>query len=172
MADVASSGVARYLGATEVLELFSIYAARDFRSISHKAIYLANSWRTLQTIGWEHAERALRSLACALLNHDSEPNPSVSDLAPDRSWKSNSARPPWKTITRYQPVFVIGSSPPALSTGRAHRPPTITCEPHASSPGLTAIARSRAKQSAEISRAKRDKRTATSDRNPSETCLV
>ena len=89
MADVASAGIARYLGATEVLELFAAYAARDFRNIGHKAIYLANAWRTLQTIGWEHAEPALRSLAYALLNHNGEPNPSGSDLAPDRSWKSN-----------------------------------------------------------------------------------
>ncbi|MEJ7594130.1 MAG: hypothetical protein WKF77_21535, partial [Planctomycetaceae bacterium] len=62
---------------------------RDFRSIGHKAIFLANGWRTLQTIGWEHAEPVLRSLAYAMLNHNGEPNPATSDLAPDRSWKSN-----------------------------------------------------------------------------------
>ena len=88
-ADVACAGVARFLGATEVLEMFATYAARDFRSIGHKVIYLANAWRTLQTIGWEHAEPILRSLAYAMLNHNGEPNPASSDLAPDRSWKSN-----------------------------------------------------------------------------------
>ena len=88
-ADVAAAGVARLLGATEVLELFAGYAARDFRSIGHKAIYLANAWRTLQTIGWEHAEPVLRSLAYAMLNHNGEPNPATSDLAADRSWKTN-----------------------------------------------------------------------------------
>ncbi|HQX53883.1 MAG TPA: hypothetical protein PLR25_28480 [Planctomycetaceae bacterium] len=88
-ADVAVAGVARYLGATETLELFAAYAARDFRSIGHKAIYLANAWRTLQTIGWEHAEPVLRSLAYAMLNHNGEPNPATSDLAPDRAWKTN-----------------------------------------------------------------------------------
>jgi len=88
-ADVATAGVARYLGAVEVLDLFAAYAARDFRSIGHKAIYLANAWRTLQTIGWEHAEPVLRSLAYAMLNHTGEPNPSTSDLAPDRSWKTS-----------------------------------------------------------------------------------
>ncbi len=88
-ADVACAGVARFLGATEVLELFASYAARDFRSIGHKVIYLANAWRTLQTIGWEHSEPILRSLAYALLNHNGEPNPAMSDLAPDRSWKIN-----------------------------------------------------------------------------------
>lgn len=88
-ADVACAGVARFLGAAEVLELFAGYAARDFRSIGHKAIYLANAWRTLQTIGWEHSEPILRSLAYAMLNHNGEPNPATSDLAPDRSWKTN-----------------------------------------------------------------------------------
>lgn len=88
-ADVAAAGAARFLGATEVLELFAGYAARDFRSIGHKAIYLANAWRTLQTIGWEHAEPVLRSLAYAMLNHNGEPNPATSDLAPDRAWKTN-----------------------------------------------------------------------------------
>jgi hypothetical protein len=88
-ADVASAGIARMLGATETLELFAGYAARDFRSIGHKAIYLANAWRTLQTIGWEHSEPVLRSLAYALLNHNGEPNPSSSDLVPDRSWRFN-----------------------------------------------------------------------------------
>ena len=86
-ADVAAAGVARCLGAGEVLELFAAYAARDFRSIGHKAIYLANAWRTLQTIGWEHSEPVLRSLAYAILNHNGEPNPATNDLAPDRSWK-------------------------------------------------------------------------------------
>lgn len=89
-ADAASAGVARWLGATDMLELFAQYAARDFRSIGHKAIYLANSWRTLQTIGWQHAEPVQRSLAYALLNHNGEPNPASSDLAPDRPWKQNS----------------------------------------------------------------------------------
>lgn len=88
-ADVAAAGVARYLGAAETLELFASYAARDFRSIGHKAIFLANAWRTLQTIGWEHAEPVLRSLAYAMLNHNGEPNPAKSDLEPDRAWKKN-----------------------------------------------------------------------------------
>lgn len=88
-ADVAAAGVARYLGAAASLELFASYAARDFRSIGHKAIFLANAWRTLQTIGWEHAEPVLRSLAYAMLNHNGEPNPAEGDLEPDRAWKKN-----------------------------------------------------------------------------------
>ncbi|MBL8818609.1 MAG: hypothetical protein JNL58_21455 [Planctomyces sp.] len=86
-ADVSAAAVSRYLGATQTLDLFAKFAARDFRSIGHKAIYLANSWRTLQTIGWEYSEPVLRSLAYAMLNHNGEPNPAESDLGPDRSWK-------------------------------------------------------------------------------------
>jgi hypothetical protein len=88
-ADGAAAGLARYVGATDVLELFAQYAARDFRSIGHKAIYVANAWRTLQTIGWHHAEPILRSLSYALLNHNGEPNPATSDLAADRPWRRN-----------------------------------------------------------------------------------
>lgn len=68
-ADTAAAGFARTAGAQEVFDLFCRYGARDFRDIGHKAIYVANSWRTLQTIGWHHAEPVLRSLAYALLDH-------------------------------------------------------------------------------------------------------
>ncbi|MCA9035620.1 MAG: hypothetical protein KDA91_10840 [Planctomycetaceae bacterium] len=86
-ADVAAASVTRHLGAGQVLELYAEFAARDFRSIGHKAIYLANGWRTLQTIGWQHAEPVMRSLAYAMLNHNGEPNPSDADLPADRSWR-------------------------------------------------------------------------------------
>src|SRR4030095_5635383 len=44
------------------------YGARDYRNIGHKAIYVANAHRTLNAIGWQHAEPVLRSLALALLD--------------------------------------------------------------------------------------------------------
>ena len=88
-ADLATAGIVRHLGATEVFNLLATYAARDYRSIGHKAIYLANAWRTLQVIGWEYAEPVLRSLTFALLNHNGEPNPADSDLAADRPWRQN-----------------------------------------------------------------------------------
>jgi hypothetical protein len=88
-ADVATAGLVRTAGATEVFNLFAQYAARDYRSIGHKAIFLANAWRTLQVIGWEFAEPVMRSLAFALLNHTNEPNPAENDLAPDRPWRQN-----------------------------------------------------------------------------------
>ncbi len=89
--DAAAAGLARHVGANEVFELFARYAARDFRSIGHKAIFVANSWRTLQCIGWQHAEPVLRSLAYALLNHRGEANPTESDHAADRPWRENEA---------------------------------------------------------------------------------
>ena len=56
---------------------FAATARGTFRDIGHKAIYVANSWRTLQNIGWQHAEPVLRSLAYALLYHEGESRPSA-----------------------------------------------------------------------------------------------
>jgi hypothetical protein len=91
-ADAAVAALARSAGANEVYETFFRYGARDFRSIGHKAIYVANSLRTLQCIGWQHAEPVLRSLAYALLNHNGEGNPSEHDYPADRSWRRNQDR--------------------------------------------------------------------------------
>ena len=91
-ADAAVAGLGRTAGASQVFELFARYGARDFRSIGHKAIFVANSYRTLQCIGWRHAEPVLRSLAYALLNHDGQPNPAESDLEADRPWRKNESR--------------------------------------------------------------------------------
>jgi len=100
-ADTAVAGLARAAGAGRLLDLFAYYGGRDFRSIGHKAIFVANSWRTLQCIGWQHAEPVLRSLAYALLNHRGEANPAESDLAADRPWRRNleliaKIRPDWQ----------------------------------------------------------------------------
>jgi hypothetical protein len=99
-ADAAVAGLARSAGANEVFELFVRYGARDFRDIGHKAIFVANSWRTLQEIGWRHAEPVLRSLAYALLKYDGE-NPAKSDAAADRPGRQNRElarhiRPEWQ----------------------------------------------------------------------------
>src|SRR5436190_6902776 len=99
-ADVAAAGMARSAGAQETFELLFRLGQRDFRDIGHKAIYVANSYRTLQCIGWQHAEPVLRSLAYALLAHRGEGNPATSDLAPDRPGRRNAdlakkLRPDW-----------------------------------------------------------------------------
>ncbi|TWU05828.1 hypothetical protein [Stieleria varia] len=86
-ADVAVAALCRSASAAEVFDLLAHYGCRDYRSIGHKAIYVANAYRTLQCIGWRYAEPVLRSLAYALLNHNGEPNPAKSDLAADAAWK-------------------------------------------------------------------------------------
>ncbi|MGI9516893.1 MAG: hypothetical protein ACR2NP_07615 [Pirellulaceae bacterium] len=102
-ADAATAALVRAAGAAEVFERFTYYGMRDFRNIGHKEIYLANSWRTLQCIGWQrYAEPVMRSLTYALLNHHDEPNPSESDLEFDRPWRSSllhvdNIRDDWRT---------------------------------------------------------------------------
>ncbi len=89
-ADGAVAGLVRSAGANEIYELFYRFGARDFRDIGHKAIFVANSWRTLQFIGWQHAEPVLRSLAFALLHHDlKNTTPARSDDEADRPWRRN-----------------------------------------------------------------------------------
>jgi hypothetical protein len=99
-ADAAVAGLARSAGANEICELFFRYGMRDFRSIGHKAIYVANSWRTLQCIGWQHSEPVLRSLAYALSMHEGG-NPAERDDAADRPFRRNEElakkiRPEWR----------------------------------------------------------------------------
>ena len=88
-ADCAAVGLARGAGAQEVFDLFCKYGARDFRDLGHKAIYVANSWRTLQCIGWQHAEPVIRSLAYALLDRGGNANPAENDWAADRPGRRN-----------------------------------------------------------------------------------
>lgn len=91
-ADAAAASMVRHFGMHRVFDLLAEYAARDFRSIGHKVIYLSNGFRTLQTIGWEYAEPVVRSLVYAMLNHTGEPNPARSDLAADSSGRINAGR--------------------------------------------------------------------------------
>jgi hypothetical protein len=87
-ADLAIAAYVRSAGTTEIIEHFWRYGARDFRDIGHKAIFVANGYRTLQTIGWRHAEPVLRSLAFALLEHEGD-NPAQRDDDRDRPWREN-----------------------------------------------------------------------------------
>jgi hypothetical protein len=90
-ADAAAAGIARSCGMNEAFELFARFGCRDFRDIGHKAIYVANAFRTLQCIGWQYAEPILRSLAYALQKYDG-PNPAKSDAAADRPGRENLQR--------------------------------------------------------------------------------
>lgn len=87
-ADAAVAGLARTSTVNEVYELFYRYGCRDFRDIGHKAIFVANSRRTLECIGWHHAEPILRSLAYALLEYSGD-NPARSDQKADRYARKN-----------------------------------------------------------------------------------
>lgn len=87
-ADAAVAGLARCCGANEVFELFYRYAPRDFRAIGHKIIFTSNSRRTLNCIGWQHAEPVLRSLAYALLS-SGDINPAKTDDPADHSGRRN-----------------------------------------------------------------------------------
>jgi hypothetical protein len=93
-ADVAVAALARSASANELFDVFARYGCRDFRSIGHKAIYVANAFRTLQCIGWRFAEPVLRSLAYALLNHTGEPNPATANLFADVAWARTQAQLP------------------------------------------------------------------------------
>jgi hypothetical protein len=90
-ADRAVVSLCRSAGANEVFEMLWRYGARDFRAIGHKTIFAANSYRTLQTIGWRHAEPVLRSLAYAMLAHE-EGNPARRDDFRDRPGRDNLPR--------------------------------------------------------------------------------
>jgi hypothetical protein len=107
-ADRAITTLARTASAEQVYELFWRYGCRDFRDICHKAIYAANSWRTLQAIGWRHGEPVVRSLAYALLDRGGNDNPADHDYDADRPFRDNQKRvadigPLWNQRRRLAP---------------------------------------------------------------------
>jgi len=71
-ADVAVAALCRTAGAAEAMEPLYLYGLRDHRDIGHKAIFAMQCWRTLQAVGWPHAEPVLRSLAYGLLDRGSD----------------------------------------------------------------------------------------------------
>jgi hypothetical protein len=83
-ADLATAALVRSMETQTLFELFARYGCRDFRDIGHKAIFVANSFRALEVIGWQHAEPVLRSLTYGLLHHEGD-NPAKRDGEPDRS---------------------------------------------------------------------------------------
>jgi hypothetical protein len=74
-ADAATAALCRNAGANETIEAFWRYAVRDQRNIGHKAIFAMQCWRTLQAIGWEHAEPVLRSLTFGMLDLQGDRTP-------------------------------------------------------------------------------------------------
>jgi hypothetical protein len=90
-ADAAVAVLARTAPVDDLFNLFARFGCRDFRDIGHKAIFVASAFRTLEAIGWHHAEPVLRSLTYALMHHEGE-NPAKRDGEPDRPGRRNAAQ--------------------------------------------------------------------------------
>jgi len=89
-ADAAVVGLVRSTGANDVADLLYRFGTRDYRSLGHKSIFVAQGWRLLQFIGWQHAETVARALAYACLAHDVKGStPDRADSPLDRSWRRN-----------------------------------------------------------------------------------
>jgi len=89
-ADAAVVGLVRTAGADEIFQVLCGYGVRDFRELGHKQIYIANSFRALEVIGWQYAEPVLRSLAYAVLDRvGAKENPAKADLPADRPFRRN-----------------------------------------------------------------------------------
>ncbi|HQU46395.1 MAG TPA: hypothetical protein PK867_26545, partial [Pirellulales bacterium] len=125
-ADAAAAGLARTAKPAEVYELFSRFGCRDFRAIGHKAIFVANSWRTLDSIGWQYAEPVLRSLAYALLQHE-DGNPAQNDLDADRPGRKNLERSQ-KLRADWQQGKLDGQATGELLTTLHNGSPDEACE--------------------------------------------
>jgi hypothetical protein len=91
-ADTAAAVFARTASRGEIFEVLCRYGARDFRSIGHKIIYVANAFRALEVMGWQHAEPVVRSLVYAMLNHEGDKNPADNNYDADRPYKQNQKR--------------------------------------------------------------------------------
>lgn len=132
-ADRAIVTLVRNQSSHAIIESLWQYGARDYRNIGHKAIFVANSWRTLQTIGWQHAEPVLRSLVLGLLDFKDE---TVNHYAyEDQSYIPNADRA--KQILQQLPASWSGTeAEPAftrellnvLRTGNFHDASTLITE--------------------------------------------
>lgn len=109
-ADWAAAAAARTASRTQLLDCLAKAASRDFRSIGHKAIYVAAAFRTLEVIGWEHAEPIVRSLAYAILNHQGDENPAQQDYEVDRAGREN-----WKRTADWQTPWADGRADSAAT---------------------------------------------------------
>src|SRR5262245_3335144 len=71
-AERAMAVLARTEGAAHVAEVLWPYAARDWYFIGHQAIWAANCWRPLETVGWQHAEPILRVVVTNILGDEKD----------------------------------------------------------------------------------------------------
>jgi len=122
-AERAVAVLARTRGAAEVFELLWRYGVRDYRNIGHKAIFLSNACRTLQTIGWQHAETVLRSLVLGLLDFGKETKVNGFALE-DQTYGVNARRPVHSWTDG--PAEVDGTM--AVLTAIRDNPPVKACD--------------------------------------------
>lgn len=94
-ADVAVAGLCRSAGAAEVMEVFWRAGLRDQRNIGHKPIFTMQCWRTLQTIGWQHAEPVLRSLTYGILDLQGDTAKAPVGVYEANLGRAKSMRPDW-----------------------------------------------------------------------------
>lgn len=64
-AERAAVALARSTGARQAFDAFWQYGCRDVSLIGHRAIAVTSCWRTLEAIGWQHAEPVLRMVVAA-----------------------------------------------------------------------------------------------------------
>lgn len=115
--DLAVAGLARGGSMAGVFEEIWRYAVRDQRNIGHKPIFAMQCARTLNEIGWQHAEPVLRSLVYGMLDLQGDHN-----AAPVGPYESNLAlaktlRNDW-TVGRNDP----GATQALLETFREATP--------------------------------------------------
>ncbi len=105
---------------TRSMKCFGATAPAISATSATRRSIVANSYRTLQTIGWRHAEPILRSLAYALLEHEGT-NPAQRDGDPDRPYPRQLApgRPHSRRLAarprhagRRRPIFWRRCAPP------------------------------------------------------------
>ena len=86
--ELALLGLARDRGPRQALEFLWHYGARDWQRAGHKAICVANSWRVLETIGWQHTELVLRLANDTLFDGDDARHPQMGE----QSYQPNQER--------------------------------------------------------------------------------
>ena len=106
---VAVAALARTAGAAEVFEMFWRYGAATSATSATRRSTSPTVWRTLQTIGWRHAEPVLRSLAFALLEHGRR--------QPGHERRSTADRPGRENLKRAADIGPPGGAAQTLCRG-------------------------------------------------------
>ena len=104
-AERAVTALARSAGGRQAFDILWQYGCRDGSLIGHRAIAVTNSWRTLETVGWQHAEPVLRFVVYNLL---------TTNGSPDRYYQPNLART--DQILRKAPLGWAGGVPDRAAT--------------------------------------------------------